>query len=54
MLKWMSSINHPEIFGDMDMSQEVIDFIREFYNYEANADQAAVLLNPSDTSIMSH
>lgn len=54
MLKWMASINHPEIFADMDMTQEVIDFISEFYRYSASAEQAAVLLNPSDTSIMSH
>ena len=54
MLKWMASINHPELFADMDMTEEVKAFIDQFYGVVPPNEQVAVLLNPSDTSLMSH
>ena len=54
MLKWMASINHPELFADMDMTEEVKAFIDQFYGVVPTNEQVAVLLNPSDTSLMSH
>lgn len=54
MLKWMSSINHPDLFKDMDMNKEVSAFITEFYGVTPTDDQIAALLNPSDKSLMNH
>ena len=54
MLKWMASINHPELFEDMDMTEEVKSFITEFYGVTPTDEQVAVLLNPADKSLMSH
>lgn len=54
MLKWMSAINHPDLFKDMDMNAEVTEFITQFYGVTPSADQVATLLNPSDKSLMNH
>ncbi len=54
MLKWMSAINHPDLFADMDMNAEVTEFISQFYGVTPSADQVATLLNPSDKSLMNH
>lgn len=54
MLKWMASINHPELFSDMSIESEVKDFMTEFYGKTPTDEQVQVLLNPSDASLMSH
>lgn len=54
MLKWMASINQPEIFADFDMTAEVTDFFTQFYGMTPTAEQVSVLLNPADASLMSH
>ena len=54
MLKWMSAINHPDLFADMDMNAEVTEFITQFYGVTPSAEQVTALLNPSDKSLMNH
>ena len=34
MTKWVAKIQHPELFADMDMREEVTEFYQEVYNFE--------------------
>lgn len=34
MVKWLAKIQHPEIFADMDMREEVTKFYKDVYNFE--------------------
>lgn len=34
MVKWLAKIQHPELFADMDMGEEVREFYKDVYNYE--------------------
>lgn len=54
MLRWMASVNNPELFSDMDMKSEVTEFITRFYGKTPSEEQVTKLLNPSDTSLMNH
>lgn len=54
MLQWMASINHPDLFADMDMTAVVTEFMTTFYGCTPTAEQVKALLNPSDASLMSH
>ena len=54
MLRWMAGIHQPELFTDTDMAAEVSAFMTAFYGHTPTEAQVNVLLNPSDTSLMSH
>lgn len=34
MIKWLAKIQHPELFADMDMRQEVTEFYKDVYNFD--------------------
>ena len=34
MVKWLAKIQHPELFADMDMGEEVREFYKDVYNFE--------------------
>ncbi|MBQ7942477.1 MAG: ABC transporter substrate-binding protein [Lachnospiraceae bacterium] len=34
MIKWLAKIQHPQIFEDMDMREEVAEFYQDVYNFE--------------------
>lgn len=34
MIKWLAKIQHPELFEDMDMREEVKEFYKDVYNFE--------------------
>lgn len=34
MIKWLAKIQHPELFEDMDMREEVKEFYQDVYHYE--------------------
>ncbi|MBR2835612.1 MAG: ABC transporter substrate-binding protein [Coriobacteriales bacterium] len=54
MLEWLAIHNYPELFADLDMNADVTSFIEKFYGVTPTADQVNALLNPSDTTLMSH
>jgi iron complex transport system substrate-binding protein len=41
----MAKILHPDIFADLDMETEVMDFYQQFYGYELSRDDATRILN---------
>ena len=34
MIKWLAKIQHPELFADMDMREEVTEFYKDVYNFD--------------------
>lgn len=46
MFKWMAQTLHPEIF-DYNMEEEIIDYYKEFYDYELTKEQAQGILEAS-------
>ncbi|MBE5877212.1 MAG: peptide ABC transporter substrate-binding protein [Lachnospiraceae bacterium] len=34
MVKWLAKIQHPELFEDMDMREEVTEFYKDVYNFD--------------------
>lgn len=34
MVKWLAKIQHPELFADMDMREEVTEFYKDVYNFD--------------------
>lgn len=51
MLKWMASINQPELFADLDMSKEIASFYKEIYNYELSDADVSSMLNPQGKAV---
>lgn len=45
MIKWIAKIQHPELFEDMDMRQEVKEFYKEVYNFELTEDMLSEILD---------
>lgn len=45
MVKWMAKIEHPELFKDMDMKQEVKDFYKEVYDFDVTDEMLSEILN---------
>ncbi|MGN0295316.1 MAG: ABC transporter substrate-binding protein [Lachnospiraceae bacterium] len=41
----MAQILHPDLFEDLDMKAEVMDFYQKFYHYNLTEDEAARILN---------
>lgn len=46
MLKWLAQKNHPEVFADYDMKDEIKSFYSRFYEYDLSNEQAEMILNP--------
>lgn len=51
MLKWMASINQPEVFTDLDMSKEIASFYNDVYNYELSETEISSMLNPQGKAV---
>lgn len=46
MLKWMAQKNHPAIFNDYDIKEEMKQYYQEFYNYNLTDDEIERILHP--------
>lgn len=51
-LLWMAKMQHPELFEDVDMDQEIRDHYRAFYNLELTDEDLETLYNPPAESAM--
>lgn len=47
MLLWMSKNNHPELFEDIDMTEELKSYYKRFYNVELTEENIEKIFNPS-------
>ncbi len=47
MLKWLAQKNHPEIFSDYKIEEEIKDYYSMFYNYKLSDKQVEMILNPA-------
>lgn len=45
MVKWLAKIQHPQLFGDLDMRKEVSDFYKEVYGFELTEAMLDEILN---------
>lgn len=45
MIKWLAKIQHPELFEDMDMRQEVKDFYKEVYHFDLTEEMLSQILD---------
>lgn len=52
VLKWMAGINHPELFSDMDMEEEVRTYYKRFYRVDLTDEEIRRILNISMTENM--
>ena len=41
---WLDSVLHPDLFPDLDMTAEVKNFYKTFYNYELSDEETATIL----------
>ncbi len=46
-LMWMAKTMYPELFEDIDMEQEVINYYKEIYNVDLTEEDVASMFNPS-------
>ncbi len=46
----MACTLHPDLFADLDMQQELMDFYSEFYGYDLSREEAGQILNRQDPS----
>lgn len=44
MVKWLAKIQHPELFEDMDMEEEVTRFYKDVYHFELTAEMLNEIL----------
>ncbi len=51
MLKWMAQINHPVLFNDYDISNEIRRHFAAFYNYDISPEQIDSILHPTRAGI---
>ena len=47
MLKWLAQKNHPEVFSDYKIEEEIKDYYSMFYNYKLSDKQVEMILNPA-------
>ena len=47
MLLWMAKNNHPELFGDIDLEQEMKDYYKKFYNINLMDEDVERIFNPT-------
>ncbi len=45
MIKWLAKIQHPELFEDMDMRQEVKEFYKEVYHFDLTEEMLSQILD---------
>lgn len=46
-MQWLATKNHPELFKDLDMTQELKKYYKRFYNYDLTEDEVQQIFNPS-------
>ncbi len=46
MLKWLAQKNHPDVFPDYDIKDEIKSFYSRFYEYNLSDEQTEMILNP--------
>ncbi len=46
-MQWLATKNQPELFKDMDMTQEIKTYYKRFYNYDLNDEEVQQIFNPS-------
>lgn len=46
-MQWLATKNQPELFKDLDMTQEVKTYYKRFYNYDLTDEEVAQIFNPS-------
>ncbi len=46
-LEWIATKNHPELFGDIDMEEEVRTYYKRFYDVELTDDMVYQIFNPA-------
>ncbi len=44
MIKWLAGIQHPELFEDMNMEQELVDFYKDVYHFDLTAEMIQEIL----------
>lgn len=47
VFKWLASKNYPELFKDMDMKQEAINYYKELFNLDVSEEKIEKVFNPS-------
>ncbi|WP_316863301.1 ABC transporter substrate-binding protein [uncultured Cohaesibacter sp.] len=50
MLKWMASINQPDLFADIDIREEMKDYFSRLYDFTLSEDDIDHILKPDPTS----
>ena len=45
MLKWMGSIQQPEIFSDYDIRSDIKDFYKKFFNHDLTDEEIDTIYN---------
>ena len=45
MIKWLAKIQHPDLFADMDMRQEVTEFYKEVYHFDLTEEMLSEILD---------
>ena len=38
-MKWIATKIQPELFADLDLEAEIVDFYKSFYNYDLSEEQ---------------
>jgi iron complex transport system substrate-binding protein len=51
MLKWMASVNQPELFADMDIAEEIKSFYKDVYSYELTDAEVDTMLNSKGKAV---
>lgn len=43
-MKWLAKVINPEVFADINIEQEVLDFYQNFFNYELSEEELNTIL----------
>jgi iron complex transport system substrate-binding protein len=46
-LKWLAQKTHPDLFQDMDMEKEVLDYYERFYKVKLTDDDLYKIFHPA-------
>ena len=47
VLRWLAQKNHPQLFADVDMEQEVRTYYERFYNVALSDEDITQIFNPA-------
>lgn len=47
MLMWLAKTVHPDLFSDIDMEQETVNYYKNFYGIDLTEEQLTMIYNPS-------